>query len=776
MRRLRSVLLLACVASLTLSSGCRNSHPAVAVIPRTTATLLWKPLHEGIVQASHSAGVSVDWNELTNGSDTEQQMYASLQNKGYRGFIFAPDETLAARTAVLDTVNRGTPVVIVDDELGPPPSSKLSYVTNDEAKGTLLAAQEVERLLHGKGNIAITGINPRSEISLSREESFEKAITAVAPSIQIVDRRFGDAVITHQQQIAQELMTGTTRVGAIIALSSTSTLGAYYARLATPPPETIHIVGFDQESLLPLETGGIDAMVAQDTRSIGENAMRNLSRQILGDSVPGVTLVSPLLLTRVSLQSPELQRRLDFLGADKSNGEEEASLWNQARQRALRAGVQPISVFLMQPGRHPNVTLQGAVISLPPLLAIQDDTNALIIPHFHSNVPLKLGDIVTAHGTVVSQRFRSSLEDADIRVLWSDLAAPPFAVTAAQLTGGTYRGRKISLEGTLVAAQKQELILRDGDLRFRGVSTPDHPLDASHFEVGSRLRVGGLATSLTEFTNGSYPFAVLIEDVHVVNSPPWWSPRHIVLLTLGCVLLLLAIQFGYHRAQQWHLESVMHEREELAFEMHDTLAQSFTGIAFQLRAAGMENRGEDRLRTHIGRALEMVDQSHKEASRTIAALRPQIRDAAAILLALEESANRLVDGGPLRVRTMLTGRPTRLPVQVIDVLFRVGQEAVSNAVQHSSCNELLVELVLRRSDVQLSIRDNGHGFDTAALHSGLGLPAMKRRAQKIRGKLEISSSTSTGTAIVVTVPLPSSARIFRPFLLPIRRSRRDLGN
>src|ERR1035438_9015224 len=107
------------------------------------------------------------------------------------------------------------------------------------------------------------------------------------------------------------------------------------------------------------------------------------------------------------------------------------------------------------PGRHPNVTVEGVVISTPPLVDIQDETGVLIIPHLDPSTPIKLGDFVEAHGTVVSDRFRSRLEDAQIHVLWSDTPIPPLFVTASQLTGGTYRGRSIELAGVQISANSQ---------------------------------------------------------------------------------------------------------------------------------------------------------------------------------------------------------------------------------------------------------------------------------------------------------------------------------
>ena len=265
-----------------------------------------------------------------------------------------------------------------------------------------------------------------------------------------------------------------------------------------------------------------------------------------------------------------------------------SSVRDEARKHEVQPGVVPIAEFPLMPGRHPYVTVEGVVISTPPLVDIQDETGALIIPHVDPKTPIKLGDYVEARGTIVSDRFRSRLEDAQIRVLWSDTPIPPLFVTASsQLTGGTYRGKSIEVEGILMSANSQpggyELVLQDGNQSFRATGPRDFRLDPTELKPGSRLRLRGIATSLPEFTNNIYPFTVVTERVDVVSAPPWWSPTHVIWLTFTCIALLLSTQLVLHRLQRWHLRSLLHEREQLAFEMHDTLAQSFTGIAYQLQ-------------------------------------------------------------------------------------------------------------------------------------------------------------------------------------------------
>ncbi|HEX9199604.1 MAG TPA: sensor histidine kinase, partial [Acidobacteriaceae bacterium] len=434
-----------------------------------------------------------------------------------------------------------------------------------------------------------------------------------------------------------------------------------------------------------------------------------------------------------------------------------SSIRREAKKHEIRPGVEPIGDFPVSPGRHPNVTIQGLVISTPPLTAIQDETGAMLLAQVDPGTTLKLGDFVEAHGTVVSDHFRSQMEYSRLRVLWSDTPVPPLLVTASQLTGGTYRGRSIEVEGTLISATSKasgyELVLQDGNQYFRATGRRDFRLNPADLKPGSRVRLKGIATSLSEFTNDLYPFAVVTERVDLVSPPPWWSPAHVMWLILICIALFICTQLLIHKLQKWHLRSVLKEREELAFQMHDTLAQSFTGIAYQLQAASIERRGLEKVQAHIQNALQMVQMSHKEASRTIAALRPQYRDAAEILEALKGSAERLSDSG-VRIVASLSGRSTQLPLEITDAFFRIGQEAISNAIQHSGCSELTITLRLSKREVQLCVADDGRGFSCEAAVIGLGITGMRSRAAKTKARFDLATEPGAGTKITVTASLP----------------------
>jgi DNA-binding NarL/FixJ family response regulator len=206
-----------------------------------------------VAEIAKSSGQHIYWNAPPDESDQDNQLalVLSCAKRGFRGVIFAPDRSPATRNAVLQLMADRIPVVIVDDDLGPPPGPYVSYVSTDEDIGTDLAASRVAELLHGHGSIAIMGVNPRLESGVSRETSFERALALRAPDIRIVIGRFGDELVTPQQQLAQQILERADPVNAIVALTGTATRGAFYAELVENPHLKIPIVGFDQDLLTP---------------------------------------------------------------------------------------------------------------------------------------------------------------------------------------------------------------------------------------------------------------------------------------------------------------------------------------------------------------------------------------------------------------------------------------------------------------------------------------------------------------------------------------------
>ena len=305
-RALVSGLLLALIVA-----GCKRSIPTIAVIPRTCGTALWEPEHAGVAAVARSAGLSIYWNAPMRDDDirTQISLIEKSVERGMAGIIVSPIQTLPLRTPIRRVLAKGIPVVVIDTELGIPSGPNLSYVLNDEESGGRIAARRIGSILHGAGNIAIVGIQPELKSNTVRERSFESTLSREFPGIRVVVRRRGLASVPQEQHSAEELLSGTTSIDAIIALSLAATRGTYYALAEFSRAGVIKLVGFDQDLIPPIRDGGIDSIVVQNTYELGRAAMENITRQMHGStSSTPVIKIQPVLMTRENLDSAEIRQ------------------------------------------------------------------------------------------------------------------------------------------------------------------------------------------------------------------------------------------------------------------------------------------------------------------------------------------------------------------------------------------------------------------------------------------------------------------------------------
>lgn len=197
---------------------------------------------------------------------------------------------------------------------------------------------------------------------------------------------------------------------------------------------------------------------------------------------------------------------------------------------------------------------------------------------------------------------------------------------------------------------------------------------------------------------------------------------------------------------------VMAERERLAAEIHDTLAQGFTSIIMLLQAAEPQiGRDPDAARRQLGLAARTARENLAEARALVAAVPP----AALGDSSLDEAVRRLTDriGEELNVDTecVVSGSPRRLEARSEVVLLRAAQEGLANIRKHAKARQVTVSLSYRPSAVRLEVRDDGAGFDPE-LASGFGLRGMRDRAAQIDGTLDVRSAPGEGTTIAVEVP------------------------
>ena len=413
-----------------------------------------------------------------------------------------------------------------------------------------------------------------------------------------------------------------------------------------------------------------------------------------------------------------------------------------------------------------TATVRGTVVLASPALFVQDATGGVAVQQDTAQA-LKVGDEVEVTGRVHAHAFSPVLEQAKVRVLWENTPMPPVSVTASQAATGAFDATFLEVEGRLTGKEHGfgDSLTFDfdaGPQSFRAIMNRGRGDTLYNtVKLGSMLRLRGVAVSDTAYTHDLVPFALLLrssDDAVVLAGPPWWNARHALMIVAAALLLAMVVNLIYHRVESWRLRAVLEERERMAYEMHDTLSQSFAGIGFQLKAI-REGMPESlpRLHQQLDLASELVRHSHEETRRSIAVLRPEQPGSEGLVVALRECANRLVEGGSVEIAASCTGDVARTPLRVADTLYHIGQEALANAVRHGHPTRLEIRLAYERGLVQLRIRDNGGGFITGDDLPGFGIRSMRKRTAAIGGTLEIRSSPGAGTEVSIRSGLKSHA-------------------
>lgn len=216
----------------------------------------------------------------------------------------------------------------------------------------------------------------------------------------------------------------------------------------------------------------------------------------------------------------------------------------------------------------------------------------------------------------------------------------------------------------------------------------------------------------------------------------------------------LAIQLTV-LAEQGRQSAVLEERNRMAGEIHDTLAQAFTGILLQLGVAKrIVNQQPEAAWSIISQVSEIAQSGLAEARRSVWAMHPQAAEYSDLESALRRSLEQMTHTS-VRGSICIQGTPRALPPDVGMNLLRIGQEALTNALRHAQAQEIWVELTFESQQVRLRVQDNGQGFNPQyqADGGGFGLIGMQQRADRIGGQLTISSQPGQGTEVMIKTPV-----------------------
>ena len=233
--------------------------------------------------------------------------------------------------------------------------------------------------------------------------------------------------------------------------------------------------------------------------------------------------------------------------------------------------------------------------------------------------------------------------------------------------------------------------------------------------------------------------------------------------TIGAqaVLALENLRLVEEASRAGRQAGVLRERQRLAHEIHDTLAQGFTSIVMNLEVVEeTEPPASETARRHLEGARQVARESLAEARRLVWALRPESLDRRSLAEALESLCENWGRETGIGVRANITGTPQGLPPETEVALLRVAQEALGNVRKHSGAKRAALTLSYIGDLVVLDVLDDGVGFDPAAPKDavgagdsgGFGLRSMRERVETLGGRLSIESSPGNGTSLTVEMP------------------------
>ena len=258
------------------------------------------------------------------------------------------------------------------------------------------------------------------------------------------------------------------------------------------------------------------------------------------------------------------------------------------------------------------------------------------------------------------------------------------------------------------------------------------------------------------------------EDILLLRPPPWWTPQHLAwVLGISTAALLLLLFGAILTARLRHLTqtrarmmaeaefaAVFNERNRIAREIHDTLAQGLTAISVNLDLAWRRVPEESEAKEPLSDARSLTRASLSNVRNAIWNMRSQVLETGDLATALGGILKTMHGGDHIKSELRVVGLPRRLAPVMENNILRIGQEAITNASRHAQAKHIEVVLAFEERGLRLSITDDGKGFDPSQppkSKGGFGLIGMRERAVIVRGKLTVSSEVGKGTTITLEV-------------------------
>jgi two-component system sensor histidine kinase UhpB len=232
------------------------------------------------------------------------------------------------------------------------------------------------------------------------------------------------------------------------------------------------------------------------------------------------------------------------------------------------------------------------------------------------------------------------------------------------------------------------------------------------------------------------------------------GPEEVQRLQMAFRRMLERLEAERRRASHIALQAQEEERARVARDLHDEVNQSLTGLLLRLEAA--RERAPSELAHELAETKALANQAMQELLTLARALRPTALDDLGLRAALDALVDELGRKSGIQTSFSGTGELADVPMDAQLVAYRVAQEALSNAAQHSDAQRIDVRLDRDAEGIELSVADDGRGFTFDQAARGLGLGGMRERALLVGGDLGVTSRPNQGTRVSLKLPIRDS--------------------
>jgi ribose transport system substrate-binding protein len=287
----------------------------IAVIPKGTTHWFWKAVEGGAREGAKEAGAEMIWKGSLKEDDPGQQIRIVEQfvSEGVGGIVLAPIDDTALMRPVAAAMQKGIPVVIMDSALkGEPPKDFVCTVSTNNHRAGEMAGEQLGKLLDGKGKVVLFRHKEGSASTDQREAGFLEAIKKF-PDIQVIlDNRYSGTTISEAQSTALNVLDKLKEADGIFCSNEPSTLGMLRALKQNNLAGSKKLVGFDTSPGLveALKRGEIQALVAQNPKKMGHEAVKALVAKLKGEAVHAFIDSGAAVVTKENLGTPEIQALL----------------------------------------------------------------------------------------------------------------------------------------------------------------------------------------------------------------------------------------------------------------------------------------------------------------------------------------------------------------------------------------------------------------------------------------------------------------------------------